>query len=168
MKPILSLLLFLHLVMLPGASRATGDLTFSLSQPSVPPGQEAFLRVDDSTGCFHLDEIQTGRMGDRITVTFYASDFAQTPCPPNMVTPLHVSLGTLPVGSYVVEAEVCALLTPPPLDPCRIAASFALGVGVAAPPQPSRIPAVGIVALLLSCSGILALGLTGLRAGPRR
>ena len=158
MKPILSLLLFLHLALLPGASRATGDLTFSLSQPSVPPGQEAFL----------LDEIQTGRMGDRITVTFYASDFAQTPCPPNMVTPLHVSLGTLPVGSYVVEAEVCALLTPPPLDPCRIAASFALGVGVAPPPQPSRIPAVGLVALLLSCSGILALGLTGLRAGPRR
>ena len=156
----LQVLLF-SLVLVGGESSAFGS--FSLQPATIHAGETAALRIDDDDGCFEFDAHTVKRDGNTVTVEILGSDFVQMPCVPKHVTPILLPLGSFATGTYSVAVFVCG---PFPIDPCGEPTLLGLSVGNVR--RPATIPAVGWIALLLSCSGILALAFTTRPAGPRR
>lgn len=136
---------------------------YSLQPSPVFPGQPAYLRIDDADGCYEMEQRTVQRNGNAVAVEIWVSDFIQQPCPPQYRTPLLVPLGAFEAGTYPVQVTLCGFFIP---GPCQYFGTYTLGVGVL--PRRHTVPALGVVALLLSCSGILALAFTGLRGPSRR
>ena len=144
------------------AQHARADYPLSIHPSPVFPGQPAFVRLDESDGCFEFDQQTTQRNRSTVTLKVVASDFVVSPCPPRHTTPVLFPLGTFEAGLYTVEVFICGNI---PGDPCGAPTLLTLDVG--AMPRRTTIPAFGWIALLLSCSGILALAFTS-RGGVTR
>ena len=153
----------LYVASLLGTSAAQAAETFTLQPANVVAGQLVTLRVDDTSGCFRFDGGTLQRNGSTVNVDLWISDFFEMPCPARHVPPVLVPLGACPAGNYNVSIRQCVFH---PTDPCG--QPVLLGLSVANLPRPATIPAVGVVALLLSCAGILALALTARPAAPPR
>lgn len=136
---------------------------YSLYPAPVHPGQPAFLRIDDGDGCYEVEQQTVLRNGSSVAVELWVSDYLEDPCPAHYRTPILVPLGTFGAGKYPVEVTLCGFFIP---GPCQFFETFTLDVGGLA--RRHTVPAIGVFALLLSCAGIVALALTGLKMPTER
>jgi hypothetical protein len=137
------------------ACDANAAWRYSLHPTPVFPGQPAYLRIDDSDGCFEFDQQTVKASPAGVEVEIWISDFVATSCLPQHATPVLIPLGTFEAGSHVVEVTECGLI---PVNPCGQAALLTLDVG--GMPRRKTLPVLGWVALLMLCSGVLALAFT--------
>lgn len=146
-------------VLLVGSSAAhafgTTD-TFVFVPPHPAANEPVVLRLDSDTGCspYGGTSITTDVTARTIRVSSSLTGTTITPCPPALVTPIFVALGSLPRGTYDVAFRICAN-PPPPLPPCSIEGTEQLIVGGG---DPHPVPALtlaglfGLVVLTLATS----------------
>jgi hypothetical protein len=147
-----------------GAGVANAGYTFSVHPEPVFPGQPAFVRIDETDGCFEYGGYFVKRTGSTVRLDVISSDQIFTPCMAHDTTPVFLPLGTFDAGRYNLEVYVCGNF---PVNPCGSPTLLSLDVG--GPLRRATIPAIGWPAMVLSCLGVLALALAGWRrARPTR
>ena len=156
-----SAIVLLSLMLALFAKPARADYAFSVHPAPIYPGQPVFLRIDETDRCFEYGGYGVKRNGNTVSIEIIGSDHILHPCLPHDTTPIFLPLGNFEAGTYVVEAYVCGNF---PVDPCG--EPTLLGFQVGGPLQRQTIPVFGWIALLMSCSGILALAFTTRRAAP--